>query len=183
MLTLMLQNILIALYMIFATELIITKQFPYSGSFVSDMNRTIPIKEVIQSLLSSSLFIKYINWCMCFFGGYISSFQPCYHLNPYPVVQKGGLSNMVQGLFLIFTDDRGRGRSLTYIDPGCLLLRCLVFVLKPDMLAVVHGFPVLQAVLVEVQQECGEWENGEWIRQGEERYGEEEDEGGGHAGV
>ena len=75
MLTLMLQNILIALYMIFATELIITKQFPYSGSFVSDMNRTIPIKEVIQSLLSSSLFIKYINWCMCFFGGYISSFQ------------------------------------------------------------------------------------------------------------
>ena len=66
MLTLMLQNILIALCMIFATELIITKQFPYTGSFVSDMNRTIPIKEVIQSLLSSSLFIKYINWCMCF---------------------------------------------------------------------------------------------------------------------
>ena len=64
MLTLMLQNISIALYMIFATELIITKQFPYSGSFVSDMNRTIPIKEVIQSLLPSSLFIKYINWCI-----------------------------------------------------------------------------------------------------------------------
>ena len=107
----------------------------------------------------------------------------CYHLNPYPVVQKGGLSNVVQGLFLIFNEDRGRGRSLTYIDPRCLFLRCLVFVLKPDMLAVVWGFPVLQAVLVEVQQECGEWENGEWSRQGEERYGEEEDEGGGHAGV
>ena len=90
---------------------------------------------------------------------------------------------MVQGIFLIFTDDRGRGRSLTYIDPGCLLLRCLVFVLKPDMLAVVHGFPVGQAFSVEVQQECGEWENGEWIRQGEERYAEQEDEGGGHAGV
>ena len=90
---------------------------------------------------------------------------------------------MVQGLFLIFTDDRGRGRSLTYIDPGCLLLRCLVFVLKPDMLAVVHGFPVVQAVLVVVQRECGKWENGEWSRQGGERHGEQKDEGGGHAGA
>ena len=90
---------------------------------------------------------------------------------------------MVQGIFLIFTDDRGRGRSLTYIDPGCPLLRCLVFVLKPDMLAVVHGFPVVQAVPVEVQQDCGEWENGEWIRKREEGHGEQEDEGGGHAGV
>ena len=107
MLTLMLQNILIALCMIFATELIITKQFPYTGSFVSDMNRTIPIKEVIQSLLSSSLFIKYINWCMCFFWRLYIIISTCYHPNPYPVFQKGGLSNMVQGLFLIFTDDRG----------------------------------------------------------------------------
>ena len=107
MLTLMLQNILIALCMIFATELIITKQFPYTGSFVSDMNRTIPIKEVIQSLLSSSLFIKYINWCMCFFWRLYIIISTCYHLNPYPVFQQGGLSNMVQGLFLIFTDDRG----------------------------------------------------------------------------
>ena len=51
------------------------------------------------------------------------------------------------------------------------------------MLAVVHGFPVVQAVLVEVQRECGKWENGEWSRQGGERYGEQKDEGGGHAGA
>ena len=89
---------------------------------------------------------------------------------------------MVQGIFLIFTDDRGRGRSLTYIDPGCLLLRSLVSIIKPDKI-VVFGFPVLQEVLVTVDQECGEWEVAEWSRQGEEGHGEQKDEGGGHAGV
>ena len=90
---------------------------------------------------------------------------------------------MVQGIFLIFTDDRGRGRSLTYIDPWCLLLRSLVSIIKPDKIVVFHGFPVLQEVLVTVDQECGEWEVAEWSRQGEEGHGEQKDEGGGHAGV
>ena len=90
---------------------------------------------------------------------------------------------MVQGLFLIFTDDRGRARNLTYIDPGRPLLRSLVSIIKPDKIVEFHGFPVVQESLVVVDQECGEWQNGDWSRQGEERYGEQKDEGGGHAGV